>query len=156
MNSNEMGSCIFCKIIRGELPASRVYEDGDTLAFMDIGPIVKGHLLVIPKRHYANIEDTPAAELRNLIVAVQKIAVAQKRALQADGVNIMQSTGRAAGQVVDHIHFHVIPRFVSDGHHWNWRAQKYTDNSEMAALADLISAELKAQRDKGTEAQSRT
>ena len=107
-------NCIFCKIIRGALPC-RVYEDDDALAFMDIGPIVKGHLLVVPKQHYVNIEDTPVALLQTLIKIVQKIAMAQKRALKADGVNIMQSSGRAAGQAVDHFHFHIIPRFITDG-----------------------------------------
>jgi len=133
-----MKDCIFCKITNGELPCCRVYEDADALAFMDIGPIIKGHLLVIPKKHYVNIEDVPDALLQKLIVVVRKIAVAQKRALKADGINIMQSNGRAAGQVVDHIHFHVIPRFNTDGHHWNWKARKYEDNSEMAALAEAI------------------
>jgi histidine triad (HIT) family protein len=133
-----MQDCIFCRIIRGELPATRIHEDNDAIVFMDIGPVVKGHLLVIPKEHYANLEETPAAVLAKLIALVQKIAAAQKKALRTDGVNIMQSNGRAAGQVVDHIHFHVIPRFLSDGHHWNWKAQKYADSGEMQALADKI------------------
>jgi histidine triad (HIT) family protein len=130
--------CIFCKIIAGQIPSSKIYEDEDTLAFMDIGPIVKGHILVIPKRHYAHLLETPDEVLAKLIKVVQKIAGAQKRALRADGVNIMQSNGRAAGQVVDHIHFHIIPRFNTDGHHWNWRAQKYADSKEMQALAEKI------------------
>ena len=133
-----MQDCIFCKIVRGEQPASKIYEDSDTLVFMDIGPIVKGHLLVVPKAHYAHLLETPAEVLAKLIAVVQKIAAAQKKALQADGVNIVQSNGRAAGQVVDHIHFHVIPRFASDGHHWNWKPQKYADNNEMQKLGEKI------------------
>jgi histidine triad (HIT) family protein len=130
--------CIFCKIIAGQIPSCKIYEDGDTVAFMDIGPIVKGHALVVPKRHYADITDTPADVFRRLMATAQMLALAQKRALKADGVNIMQSNGRAAGQVVDHIHVHIIPRFNADGHHWNWKAQKYADNSEMQGLAEKI------------------
>jgi len=133
-----MQNCIFCKIIAGQIPSCKIYEDDDTLAFMDIGPIVKGHLLVVPKAHYAHLLETPAAILAKLIVIVQKIAGAQKKALRADGINIVQSNGRAAGQVVDHIHFHVIPRFASDGHHWNWNPQKYEDNNEMQKLGEKI------------------
>lgn len=133
-----MQDCIFCKIIRGALPAVKIYEDGHTLAFMDIGPIVKGHLLVIPREHYADLAATPPGVLAELMAVVQKIAGAQQKALRADGINIMQSNGRAAGQVVGHIHFHVIPRFASDGHHWNWKAQKYADSGEMQSLADKI------------------
>ncbi len=145
-NVNE---CVFCKIIAGQIPSCKIYEDADTLVFMDIGPIVKGHALVIPKRHYADMLAAPAEVLAKLIVVAQKIAAAQKRALKADGVNIVQSNGRAAGQVVDHIHLHVIPRFDSDGHRWNWKTQKYADDSEMRELGNSISAELKAQSGKG-------
>ena len=133
-----MQDCVFCKIVRGELPAAKIYEDGDTLVFMDIGPIVKGHLLVVPRVHYAHLLETPPEVLAKLIAVVQKIATAQKKALQADGINIVQSNGRSAGQVVDHIHFHVIPRFISDGHHWNWKPQKYADTGEMQSLGDKI------------------
>jgi histidine triad (HIT) family protein len=134
----EMQDCVFCKIVRGELPANKIYEDNDAVVFMDIGPIVKGHLLVVPKSHYAHLMETPAEVLAKLIVIVQKIARAQKKALQADGVNIVQSNGRAAGQVVDHVHFHIIPRFASDGHHWNWKPQKYADGGEVQVFADKI------------------
>ena len=133
-----MKDCVFCKIVRGELPANKIYEDNDTVVFMDIGPVVKGHLLVVSKAHYAHLMETPAEVLAKLIVIVQKIAHAQKTALQADGVNIMQSNGKAAGQVVDHIHFHVIPRFASDGHHWNWKPQEYADQNEIQTFADRI------------------
>ena len=139
-----MQDCVFCKIVRGELPANKIYDDNDAVAFMDIGPIVKGHLLVVPKAHYAHLLETPAEVLAKLIVIVQKIAAAQKKALQADGVNIVQSNGRAAGQVVDHIHFHVIPRFASDGHHWNWKPRQYADNAEMRAFGDKIKEAIKA------------
>ena len=133
-----MENCVFCRIIRGQLPSCQIYDDGEITAFMDIGPIVKGHVLVIPKNHYAHLLETPPAVLEKLIAAVQKIAAAQKRALGADGINILQANGVVAGQVVEHIHFHVIPRFSADGHHWNWKTRPYADNKEMQAFADKI------------------
>lgn len=133
-----MEKCVFCRIVRGELPASKIYEDNDAVVFMDTGPIVKGHLLVVPKAHYAHLLETPPETLKKLIVVVQKTALAQKKALQSDGLNIMQSNGRVAGQTVEHIHFHVIPRFNADGHHWNWKPQQYAHSEEMQALAEKI------------------
>ena len=132
--------CIFCKIVAGQLPSCKVYEDADTLAFMDIGPIVKGHTLVIPKVHYDPLIATPPGVLQKLIVVVQKIAQAHIRAFKADGINVMQSNGRVAGQVVPHLHFHVIPRFAGDGHHWNWTAHPYSKSDEMDAMAARIKA----------------
>jgi histidine triad (HIT) family protein len=132
--------CLFCKIVAGQLPCSKVYEDADTLAFLDIGPIVKGHTLVIPKAHHDPLTGTPVEVLQRLIAVVQKVARAQVTALKADGVNVAQANGRAAGQLVPHIHFHVIPRFEADGHHWNWVAKKYEGAGEMAEFAARIVA----------------
>ncbi|HOE00930.1 MAG TPA: HIT family protein [Kiritimatiellia bacterium] len=137
-----MSNCIFCKIVAGTIPATKLYEDDDVLAFMDIGPIVKGHVLVIPKTHTETIGQTPPETLAKVIAVVRRMARAQQAGLGADGINIHQSNGAAAGQVVPHIHFHVIPRFKHDGHHWNWTAQSYADPSEVAALADRIKAAL--------------
>ena len=130
-----MNSCIFCRIVAGEIPSIRVYEDADVLAFMDIGPLVKGHTLVIPKTHHNLISETPDEVLAKVIAVVRRIAQAQKDGLGADGVNIHQANGAAAGQVVPHLHFHVVPRFDHDGHHWNWTPHPYADLSEAAALA---------------------
>lgn len=133
---------IFEKIVQREIPATIVYEDEDTLAFMDIGPIIKGHTLVIPKTCYNPITETPDEVLAKLINVAKRIASAQMNALGADGVNIMQNNGTAAGQEVPHIHIHVIPRFDGDGHHWNWNAKNYDDPAEMEQLADKIRKEL--------------
>jgi histidine triad (HIT) family protein len=129
---------IFEKIITREIPATIVYEDADTLAFMDIGPIIKGHTLVIPKICYDPVTETPDEVLSKLMSVCKRIAAAQVRALGADGVNIIQNNGAAAGQVVPHIHYHVIPRFEGDGHHWNWNAKKYADAAEMEKFANKI------------------
>ncbi len=130
--------CIFCKIIKGEIPCTRLYEDPDVLAFMDINPVVKGHALVIPKTHHNPLMDTPPEILQKLVVVVQRIAQAQMKGLQADGINVSQANGSVAGQVVPHIHFHVIPRFTSDGYHGNWIPKKYDSLQELQAIADRI------------------
>jgi histidine triad (HIT) family protein len=134
MSSN----CIFCEIIKGTIPCTKVYEDNDVLAFMDIGPVVKGHTLVIPKTHHDPITETPVPVLQKLIAVVQQVARAQISGLGADGVNVSQANGQAAGQIVPHIHFHVIPRFSTDGHHWNWTPKKYDTSGEMGSFADKI------------------
>jgi histidine triad (HIT) family protein len=104
-------NCIFCKIARNEAPASIVYEDTDVMAFVDIRPVSEGHTLIIPKKHYVDIYDTPDQLLAALHVIVKKIAVAIKRVTNADGISIVQQNGKAAGQDIFHIHVHVIPRF---------------------------------------------
>ena len=129
---------IFEKIVNREIPATIVYEDEDTLAFMDIGPIIKGHTLVIPKTCYDPVTETPDEVLTKLILVAKRIAAAQMKSLGADGVNIIQNNGAAAGQEVPHIHMHVIPRFENDGHHWNWNAKSYESAEEMEALAERI------------------
>jgi len=120
------------------LPCTKIYEDEELLAFMDIGPVVKGHTLVIPKEHYNSIDVTPESVLQKLIITVQMLARAQVDGLEADGVNVSQANGKVAGQVVPHLHFHVIPRFETDGHHWNWVAHQYDSSDEMQAFADKI------------------
>jgi histidine triad (HIT) family protein len=103
---------IFAKILRGEIPAHTVYEDEHVLAFMDIMPRADGHVLVIPKQPSRNILDIAPDVLANLVIGVQKVAKAVKTAMNADGLTIQQFNESAGGQVVFHIHFHVIPRFT--------------------------------------------
>lgn len=102
---------IFAKILRGELPAHMVYEDERTLAFMDIMPRADGHVLVVPKAKARNIFDVSAEDLGNLIQAVQKVAHAVKKGMDAEGITIQQFNESAGGQVVFHIHFHIMPRW---------------------------------------------
>jgi histidine triad (HIT) family protein len=102
---------IFAKILRGKIPAHKVYEDEHVLAFMDIMPRADGHVLVIPKEPARNILDIAPDVLSSLVIGVQKVAIAVKAAMNADGLTIQQFTESAGGQVVFHIHFHVIPRF---------------------------------------------
>jgi len=101
---------IFAKILRGEIPSTRVYEDEHAIAFMDVMPQAPGHVLVIPRQGSRNILDADPVVLQNAIVVVQKIAVAVKEAFDADGVYVAQFNEPASGQTVFHLHFHVIPR----------------------------------------------
>jgi len=121
-----MEDCIFCKITRGELPSSKVFENDLALGFLDINPVNKGHTLIIPKTHYETIFDVPDNTLREVIVAVKKITLAVKKATNAEGISISQNNYIAAGQAVPHIHFHIMPRFASDGLH-NWPQGRYAE-----------------------------
>jgi len=103
---------IFAKILRGEAPCTRVYEDDVSLAFMDIMPRAEGHLLVIPKSAARNILDMPPKELALFMPSVQKVAIAAKTAMVADGLSVLQFNEHAGGQVVFHLHFHILPRWT--------------------------------------------
>jgi histidine triad (HIT) family protein len=109
------GKCPFCEIIGGRIPAKKVYEDDSSLAFLDINPRNPGHTLVVPKGHYATILDIPEKEAGELFKAVRRVAAAVQRATKAQGISISQSNGAAAGQLVPHMHFHIIPRFMREG-----------------------------------------
>ncbi|MFH1237504.1 MAG: HIT family protein [Candidatus Aenigmatarchaeota archaeon] len=110
-----MEECLFCKIAEGEIPTQKIYEDSEHIAFLDINPRNPGHTLVMPKKHYETIMQMPDHELGELSKIVKKMAIAVKKGMKADGVSIGQSNERAAGQVIPHVHFHVIPRFLSEG-----------------------------------------
>lgn len=103
--------CIFCQIINGEIPSTKVYEDNDVLAILDISQTTYGHTLVIPKKHYDNILEMPSDELSNLIVKTQDIAKKIIKNLDAKGCNILANTNEVAGQTVMHAHIHIIPRY---------------------------------------------
>jgi histidine triad (HIT) family protein len=110
-----MEECLFCKIIRGEIPSEKIYEDEKTIAFLDINPRNPGHTLVVPKKHHKTIIEMSEKEASDLFVIVRKMAIAVKEGMQADGISISQSNDIAAGQIIPHVHFHVIPRFNTEG-----------------------------------------
>ncbi|MDP6873536.1 MAG: HIT family protein [Alphaproteobacteria bacterium] len=112
--------CIFCKIIAGEIPSFKLYEDERTFAMMDINPFNDGHCLVITKAHAVNLLDADAADLAAVLPTVQKVARAVETALEPEGINIIQANGPAAGQTVFHYHCHVFPRLLNDGALLNW------------------------------------
>jgi len=106
--------CVFCKIARGEIDSKKIYEDGDAVAFLDINPSTPGHALVVPKIHYESIFSIDEITLRRTVGVVKKVADKMRRELNVEGVSIVQNNGRLAGQIVDHIHFHLIPRYPDD------------------------------------------
>jgi len=109
-------SCVFCKIVQKEAPANVVYEDDKVIAFMSIQPINVGHTLVVPKKHYENIYEIPEDEVAYLYRIVKKLSYAVQKAVNAEGIRIVQNNGAAAGQVVFHLHVHIIP--MSKGRQW--------------------------------------
>ena len=107
--------CIFCKIINGEIPAVKVLDEELVVAFMDINPSSKGHMLVVPTNHAENIFEISESDLAALIKAVKRCAKAVKEALNAEGITILQLNGKASNQIVPHLHIHIIPRWKNDG-----------------------------------------
>jgi histidine triad (HIT) family protein len=129
--------CIFCRIVAGEIPSAKVFEDDASVAFMDIQPVSKGHTLVVPREHHDPITAVPAEVLKRTILAVQKVAAAQYAGLKAVAINVTQANGALAGQCVPHVHFHVIPRYEGDAHH-QWTPGKYSSQEEMQQYAARI------------------
>lgn len=129
--------CIFCKILEGGLPSYKVYEDSNTLAFLDIFPINPGHVLIIPKNHFTDIFDTPEKDMQNLIATARKIVPAVMKATKADAINIGMNNKPASGQVVMHSHLHVIPRYKTDGLK-TWPQKPYGNDAEKEKTAAAI------------------
>lgn len=107
--------CVFCSIVDGDERAYRVYEDEQTLAFLDVNAIADGHTLVIPRRHHPHLTDMDDEETAAMFTTVRRVASAIESAIDPDGINVFQSNGRAAGQDVFHVHAHVVPRYADDG-----------------------------------------
>jgi histidine triad (HIT) family protein len=131
---------IFAKILRGEIPSHKVYEDADALVFMDVMPQSPGHALILPKAPSRNLLDADPAVLAKIIPLVQKVAVAAKSAFNADGVTIAQFNEPAGGQTVFHLHFHVIPRY--EGQPLKTHARNMEDNAVLAVNAEKLKAAL--------------
>ncbi|MEM3154900.1 MAG: HIT family protein [Candidatus Woesearchaeota archaeon] len=136
-----MNDCIFCKIIKKQVPADFVYENDKIVAFLDIHPSNKGHTLVVPKEHYTDLLETPDEVLSEIIVKTKKIAPAVMNAVNAQGFNTIFNTKPAAGQMVFHTHLHIIPRFINDGlKHW---PEQKTTPEELKKVKDSIISALK-------------
>ncbi len=120
-----VSDCVFCRMVAGEIPVAKVYEDDDVLAFLDVGPVSDGHTLVIPKEHVSKLHDCPAELLAQVGSRIASIAGAVASAMDADGYNLLCNNGRAAGQIVEHLHFHIIPRREGDGLFDRWPAYEY-------------------------------
>ncbi len=130
-------NCVFCAIAAGEIPCFKVYEDEEVMAYLDINPFSKGHTLVIPKEHTSGLLDTSDETLAKIIASVKKVASHLKETLPCEGFNILQNNGAVAGQTVMHVHFHIVPRYESDGEGISFANQK-GDMDELKALAEKL------------------
>jgi histidine triad (HIT) family protein len=131
-----MTDCIFCKIIAGEIPSEKVYEDEHVYAFLDIKPVNPGHVLLIPKAHYADLFEMPDETIELMAKILKKLAQAVKTSLQPDGINIGMNNGSAAGQLIFHAHMHIMPRLKTDQYEM-WHGEPYKEG-EMKATGEKI------------------
>ncbi len=132
--------CVFCKIVAGEIPALKLLETDQALAFLDIGPLADGHLLLIPKQHFATLSDMPPESVSELTRHLPKLARALQDVAGVGNYNILQNNGRPAGQEVDHVHFHVIPRREGDGLGYRWHPKKYEPGRGEKLREQLVKA----------------
>jgi len=135
--------CVFCKIIAGDIPSCKIYEDELVLAFLDIAPINPGHILVIPKEHHTGVSTIPEDTAGRMFKVGSRIGVALKRALDYDAFNLHLADGTCAGQVVMHAHIHVVPRGTEDGFRWNWRQTPYSDEVARDKVVEKVIEKLK-------------
>ncbi len=136
-----MTDCIFCKIIKGEMSCNKIYEDDKVLAFLDTAPVNKGHTLVVPKEHYEDIQTIPENLLCKVISAVKNIAPVVIKVMGASSFNLSVNNGREAGQIISHLHFHIMPRFKNDGLE-PWPSKRYQDR-EAEKITERIKQLLK-------------
>ena len=129
--------CIFCKIVAGTVPCFKLFEDAETLAFMDINPVHDGHCLIIPKAHSPNVFEIASEDFAAAARTATQVAKAVNTAVQPDGINLMQANGAGAGQSVGHFHLHVFPRRINDGVAINWDP-KPGDMTRIAEIAERI------------------
>src|SRR5262245_54044969 len=134
-------SCIFCKIVAGQIPCFKLLEDDTTVAFMDINPVNPGHALAVAKGHWPTVDVIPTDVLGAVAATAQKVAKAVMSELKPAGVNLLQANGAGAGQSVPHLHIHVMPRRPNDGLVLNWEP-KAGDRAEIEAIYKLLKASL--------------
>lgn len=130
--------CIFCKIAAGQIPCVKVYEDAACLAFLDIGPLAEGHVLLIPKTHAETLDQLTSEQAGAMLRHLPALVKAVQAATACEGVNVLQNNGRVAHQVVPHVHFHIIPRKAGDAFHFNWPAGNYPPGR-----ADSLASEIR-------------
>ena len=133
-------NCIFCKIANGEIPSTTLYEDEDFRVILDLGPATRGHALLLPKNHFANLFELDDETVQKAILVAKKMAGKMKAALGADGFNLVQNNGEAAGQTVFHFHMHLIPRYENDNAGILWEPGETTPE-DMAEVKRLVDGE---------------
>lgn len=136
-----MDFCIFCKIAAGEIPSATLYEDEDFRVILDIAPAAKGHAILLPKKHAANLFEADDDMLAKALPVVKKVSEALCKTLHCDGINILQNNGEAAGQTVFHLHIHMIPRYNEDTVKIGWAQGSYAEG-EATKLAEEIRTQL--------------
>lgn len=134
--------CIFCKILADEIPSTVVYEDDLFRAILDVNPAARGHIIILPKNHAANLFELPDEEASKILIVAKKIAKAVMETYHCDGINILQNNGEASGQTVFHLHVHVIPRFEGDRDHINIGWKPGDTPEDLQAIAEEIKANL--------------
>lgn len=134
--------CIFCKIVSGQIPGTKVYEDDKVLAFMDIAPLNRGHFLVVPKEHVETITEIDPQLYGHLASVICRLAKATQTAVKPDGMNVMQLNGKAGNQVVPHVHMHLVPRWKNDGLTICAWEPVIGDKVEISAVAEKIKESL--------------
>ena len=132
-----MSDCIFCKIASGEIPSAILYEDDNFRVILDLNPASKGHALILPKCHAANIYELPDETAGDVMILAKKMAARMSEALSCDGFNILQNNGETAGQTVFHFHMHLIPRYQGDGVRLTWEHGQLTDDLKAEILEKL-------------------
>jgi histidine triad (HIT) family protein len=134
--------CVFCKIIAGEIPSATIYEDEDFKVIMDISPAAKGHAIMLPKKHFANLYEMDDQSASKALIVARKVATAMREELGCEGLNLVQNNGEAAGQTVFHFHMHLIPRYQGDKVNVTWEQGSYGDG-EAAQIAAAIAKRIK-------------
>ena len=129
--------CIFCKLANGVFPTNSIYEDDDFNVILDLGPATKGHALILPKEHYANIYEIPDETAGKVMILAKHLATKMTERLGADGFNLVQNNNPCAGQTVFHFHFHLIPRYENDGQNLLWNPTEPTAE-ELAEIKDIL------------------
>ncbi|HLD35869.1 MAG TPA: HIT family protein [Planctomycetota bacterium] len=132
--------CIFCKIVEGAIPSTKLFEDDSAIAILDINPITFGHSLYISKGHYATLLDVPEGKLGGIVKNLQKVVSALLKATGCEGFNIIQNNQRCAGQLVPHLHFHLVPRKPNDPIRFNWQIGTYQKDQSQKLAADIKKA----------------
>ena len=132
-------NCIFCKIIKKEIPSRILYEDDDFIIILDNGPATRGHAILIPKEHFENIFTMNEEIASKLFPVLIKVSNAMKKVLNCDGLNLLQNNGRQAGQTVFHFHLHLIPRYKEDGVSFQWDSKEYNEEEYTTLVNEIAS-----------------
>ncbi len=143
MEANADPNCVFCKIVAGQIPCASVLETDEALAFLDINPLARGHVLLIPKRHAVRLDELNASQAGAVLRHLPALAKAVRQATGCQGYNLLQNNGRIAHQEVMHVHFHIIPRYKNDTFKFNWPAGQYAEG-EIEQIREAVRSALES------------